>query len=241
MGFFSNETRWIHKVKEECRYWLHWGKTVWRYEGYLGKRANHTMIGFDLGGEENDFLFKLGIKRLFCVYFGVEDLFPRKLMYKLFGYDGRIYELSAFEEYICFDFHRDENGYSDSWRGIHWMLNWKEKIFGKWEYKCDVLDELKTFVEMPEGKYPVKIKIKNVSRGYKRAKKTLTTEYEYDLEQEIPFPSKWGSDDDGLFGGNLSASNLYEALIKIKDSALDTRIKRGGVDWKPKNGWKVTK
>lgn len=243
MKYLLKDKIWWHKSREDFRYWLHWGKTCWRYEGYLGKRANHTMLGFALGGDENDFTINLGIKGLFSVYFGVEDLLPHKPMHKLFGYDGRIYEISLNNEYFCFDFHRDENGYSDKWRGIHFMYNWKEKLYGKWEYKNDVVGTKRISIPMPEGNYPATVEISNASRGYKRAKKKLTTEYQIDLDIPIPYQGKgensYDQGEDGTYSSHMSASSLEDAIQKLVDNSLKYRVKYGGENWKPKNGWEV--
>ena len=245
MKYLYKEKIWWHKSKQDFRYWLHWGKSVWHYEGYLGKRANHTMIGATLGGEENDCTINFGIKGLFVFYFGVEDLFPRKIMRKLFGTDGRTYEMSFFGEYFCFDFHRDEYGYSDKWKGIHWMYNWKEKLFGKWEYKSELIDKKRVLVPMPEGNYPATVEISNVSRGYKRSKKQLTNNYQIDLDIPIPYEGKgengWDCGEDGTYSSNMVADSLEEAIQKLVDSSLKYRIRYGGENWKPKNGWEVQK
>jgi len=241
----GNDKIWWHKSKDGFRYWLHWGKTCWRYEGYLGKRANHTMIELKLGGDENDVTFALGIRGLFNFWIGVEDLFSSKIMRKLFDYDGRLYELTAYNDYICFDFHRDEYGYSKKWKGVHLMWNWKETLFGKWEYKKDTFEAKRVHIPMPEGDYPATVEISNVSRGYKRAKKKLTTEYSFVLDIPIPYQGKgenyYDLGEDGTYGFNTSASSLEEAIQHLSDSCLKTRIKYGGENWTPKNGWEVQK
>lgn len=245
MKYLYKDKIWYSKSKTDSRRWLHCGDTTWRFEGYLGKKANHTMIGADLGGDENDILFKLGIKRLFSVYFGVEDLLPRKLMHKLFGYDGRIYELSLSEEYFTLDFHRDDYGYSEGWKGIHWMFNWKEFLYGKWEYKSEIIDNKRILVPMPEGNYPATVEIKKVSRGYKRSKKQLTSNYQIDLDIPIPYEGKgengWDCEEDGTYSSNIMANSLEEAIQNLVDSSLKYRVRYGGENWKPNNGWEVQK
>ena len=129
MKYLYKDYIWTHRSKDDFRWWLYWGNTIWRYEGYLGKKANHTCIGFDLGGDENDFTFSLGIKGLFTFFFGVESFFPRKIMRKLFD-DTRNYGVSLFDGYISIEFHRDDNGYSEGWRGFHRMIDLKE-VFRK--------------------------------------------------------------------------------------------------------------
>lgn len=239
-----SEKIWFHKSKDECRMWFHWGRTIWHYEGYLGKNARHTSIGMDLGGEENDVMVHFGVKRLFNFYFGVEDLFPRKLMNRLFGFTTRNYGISIFEEYISIEFHRDDMGYSDGWKGFHKMIDWKSILFGRTDYKHEKLGTVRAFVEMPEGKYPATVDIFKSSWTRKRfVKPLILTRYEITPDIPIPEPGKgengWDLDDDALHSITTPANSLDEALEKTAKSVMETRIKRASKYWRPQEGFKI--
>lgn len=241
---FIEDKIWIHKSSDECRWWLHWGNTIWHYEGYLGKSARHNSIGLNLGGEENDFTFHMGIGKLFNFYFGVEDFFPRKMMQKLFGFTTRHYGISAFEEYISIEFHRDDMGFSEGWKGFHKMIDWKSILFGKTDYKHQKINTLRASIEMPEGKYPATINVFKSTWTRKRFLKPLVlTRYEITPDIPIPEPGKgestWDIDDDALYSITLPADNLGEALNRTAESVMKTRRKRAGENWIPANGFEI--
>jgi len=237
---------WFHKSKDDFRCWLHWGETCWNYEGYLFKNAHQNSIGVALGGEENDFTINLGIKNLFNFYFGVENLFPRKLMDKLFEYTTRRYGISLFEEYISVEFHRDDMGYSKGWKGYHKMIDWKSILFGKQTYQKDDLTELRGYIEMPEGKYWSTVKVFKSAWTRKRFAKPITM-LRFDITPDIPIPepgkgeNSWDIDDDALYSITLAADSVDDALIKVAESVVRTRTKRAGANWKPSKGFEVRK
>lgn len=244
MRYIFKDKIWFHKSKNECRWWLHWGKTIWHYEGYLFKNARHNSIGIDLGGDENDFTFHWGIKGLFNFYFGVEDFFPRKIMKKLFGYTTRGYGISLFEEYISIEFNRDDYGFSDGWKGYHKMIDWKKILFGKETYQNKVLGTERRYVEMPEGKYMATVKVEEATWTRKRFVKPLR-KIRYEITPDIPIPEPgkgengWDIDDDALHCITLSASSVEEALEETAKSVMKTRIKRASENWVPSEGFKV--
>lgn len=222
---------WLHKSKDICRMWLHWGQACWRYEGYLFKNARHNSIGLHLGGVENDFTFNCGIKRLFNFYFGVEGLFSQKLMQKLFGYDGRRYGISLFEEYISIEFHRDDMGYSKGWKGYHKMIDWKKILFGSLKYETKDLATERGYIEMPEGKYAATIRAFQSTWTRKRFIKPLIL-VRYDVTPDIPIPepgkgeNDWDIDDDALYEITIHAGSVEEALKKTAENVMRTRIKK---------------
>ncbi len=236
---------WLHKSKKECRWFLHWGRAIWRYEGYLFKNANHTCIALHLGGEENDFTFSLGIKGLFTFYFGSEGVISSKLNYKLFGYDGRHYGVSLFDEYLRLEFHRDDAGYSKKWEGIHLMINWKKMLFGKEKYTSEVLSTSREIIEMPEGNYHATVKESRCTWTRKRLlKPIIITRYEITPDIPIPEPGKgensWDIDDDATYSSTVQANSIDEALLKVADSVMKTRISRVGKNWRPSGGFLIS-
>lgn len=245
MKYLYKDKIWYHASSDnECRWWLHWGKTIWSYEGYLFKNAGHNSIGLHLGGEENDIMIHAGVKGLFNFYFGVEDLFPRKMMDKLFGYTTRLYGISLFEEYISIEFHRDDFGMSEGWRGFHKMIDWKTILFGKMNYQKRKTYEGRAVVKMPEGDYHSTVEIEECTWKRKRFVKPIQkTRYTITPDIPIPEPGKgengWDMDDDALVSGTYEAESLEDALNKAKESVLKTRRKRAGENWIPDKGFRV--
>lgn len=245
MNFTLKEDKiWFHKASDSMRWWFHWGKTIWHYEGYLFKKAHHNSVGIDLGGDENDVMIHFGIKGLFGFYFGVEGLFPRKLMDKLFKYTTRSYGVSLIEEYISIDFHRDDMGYSDGWRGYHEMIDWKTILFGKQSYEKQVLESQRKYIKMPEGNYIATVETFKSTWTRKRfIKPTTLIRYEITPDIPIPEPGKsengWDIDDDALFSSTVNANSVEDALIKVAESVKKTRISRSGENWVPTKGFTV--
>lgn len=235
---------WLHKLRDSFSFYLHWGRTTWHYEGYLGKNANHNSIGLKLGGEENDVMIHMGIKRLFNFYLGVENILPRKMMNKLFEYDGRHYGISLFEEYISIEFHRDDMGYSKGWRGYHKMIDWKRILFGKEKYEEKNLETVTRFIELPEGKYKATVKKFESTWARKRFLKPKTL-LRFDITPNIPIPEPgkgengWDLDDDALVSGTYAAESVDDALKQVAESVMKTRRNRAGEDWIPQKGWEV--
>jgi hypothetical protein len=246
MRYILKDKIWFHKSKDECRMWLHWGKTCWHYEGYLFKNARHNSIGLDLGGDENDFTFSIGIKGLFNFYFGVEDFFPRKLMQKLFGYTTRNYGISLFEEYIRIEFHWDDYGFSEGWRGYHKMFDWKTFLFGKQKYESKEIKRYLSYVKMPEGDYPCEVIHTEATWTRPRFIKPIKiTRFEVIPDIPIPEPGKgengWDIDDDALCSSMVQANSVKDALEQVAESVMKTRIKRAGEKWVPVKGFAVSK
>ncbi|MBM7598237.1 hypothetical protein JOC34_000594 [Virgibacillus halotolerans] len=244
---FKEDKIWMHSSKKKgYRWWLHWGKTAWHYEGYLGKNANHNTISCNLGGEENDIQVHFGIKRLFNFYFGVEDFFPRKLMSKLFGYDSRMYGISLFEEYISIEFHRDDMGYSEGWRGYHKMIDWKSILFGKQKFDKEELGEYGVYVDMPEGKYPAKVKMFKSTWTRKRFIKPIEM-IRGDITPAIaiPIPGKGENahdiGDDAIYSSTIPADSPQEAAEELAESVMETRRKYANESWVPRDGFEVNK
>lgn len=241
---FIEDKIWFHKAKDGMRWWFHWGRTTWHYEGYLLKKANHNSVGIDLGGDENDCMIHFGIKGFFTFYFGVEGFFPRKLMKKLFNYTTRHYGISLFEEYISIDFHRDDMGYSEGWKGYHKMIDWKTILFGRQTYEKRDLGNERRYVEMPEGKYLATVNTFQSTWTRKRFIKPKTLiRYEVTPDIPIPEPGKgengWDIDDDALYSSTLHANSIDEALKNVAESVMKTRIKRAGKDWVPAKGFSI--
>lgn len=244
MRYIFKDKIWWSKSEDECRWWLHWGKTCWHYEGYLFKNAQHNSIGLNLGGEENDLTINFGIKGFFNFYFGVEDFFPRKIIQKLFGYTSRKYGISLFEEYISIEFHRDDYGFSDGWKGYHKMIDWKTMLFGKQKYESKEIRRYLDYVKMPEGNYPCEIIHTEATWVRPRFVKPIkVTRFEVIPDIPIPEPGKgengWDIDDDALHSSTVRAENVKEALRKVADDVMKTRLKRAGRNWVPSEGFKV--
>jgi len=234
---------WFHKSKETTgiRCWLHWGEAVWHYEGYTFKNANKLGISMDVGGDENDISLGVGIKGLFTMYFGVDGLLPRKWKYKHLP-DTRNYGISAFDDYISIEFHRDDYGYGKGWRGFHKMINWKDILFGKAKYTEEEIHTMRGYVRMPEGDYAATIRAYNATWTRKRFVDPMTiTRYEITPDTPIPEPGKgengWDQEDDATFCTTIRADSVSDALFRMAQSIMRTRENREGKNWVPDAGF----
>lgn len=167
----KNSTRekkiWWHKSRKDYRYWLHWGKTCWYFELNLGKKCFSSHIGFEVGGDENDIMFHIGIYHLFSMYFIVKNFLPRRFMNQYFP-ETRMYQIRFNKDSICIDFHFDDYGYSKKWRGYHKYINWKDLLFGKLTYTQDELFTQELSLNLPEGDFDVILKAIECKRTRKR-------------------------------------------------------------------------
>lgn len=93
-------------------------------------------------------------------------------------------------------------------------------------------------IPMPEGSYRARVKLERV--GVKRARslasRTITIA-EIDIPGGLPIPGKgensYDCDEDAIFKMGCEARSVPDAIGTVVSSALVTRWKRGGANWRP--------
>ena len=139
------------------------------------------------------------------------------------------------------------------WDGIGWSFSllWMDKLIGSTRLEVDeasvelVADQV---VVMPEGKYPAQIKLtrERRARWWQRPFTRWEWNVEVGVEGGIPFPGKgensYDCDDDGLWMTSFDAGHekpweFRWACDKFALRALESRAKRGGLNWTPNDGW----
>jgi hypothetical protein len=239
---FKEDRIWLH-TSDDRRAWLHWGRACWHAEWHFGKEAHHNSIGLRLGGDENDFTISAGIKGLFGFYFGLEGLIPWKWKMKTkMGYSPRQYGITLYEEYIWFDFHRDDYGFSEGWKGLHLTFDWHKFVFGKTKYETVDHAPAKIWIKLPEGEYLADAKMFESTWSWKRFKKPhKMMRCEVTPEIPVPVPGKgensWDCDDDAIYCSTFPCESLEEAAVEFAESIMRTRRKYASEDWVPVKGF----
>ncbi len=142
------------------------------------------------------------------------------------------------------------SGDKDVWpwegNGWNWTIHVVDWLLGPMEYeKGGVVDEEDVYVTMPEGGYPAHVTINKVRWGRRWRKGPWHYRASVDLLVPIPFPGKgensWDCDDDATHAVTLAAEpdrmSVSDAARKVAMDALQTRERRGGLDWRPAKGW----
>lgn len=135
---------------------------------------------------------------------------------------------------------------ADGWRNSH--FNPKDWLLGRMIFSEDDLQVVRTTVAMPEGKYPVEVKLQMARwtrpRGFfgigdKTMRRAHVEILGADGEPSfIPVPGKgensWDCGEDGHWGVTLPASSVSEAVAGVVEGVLRDRERYGGsIDWRP--------
>lgn len=101
-----------------------------------------------------------------------------------------------------------------------------------------VREEART-LELPEGTYPVKVKLTELQ--FKRPRWPMPrvvprTELDFN-EKPVPIPGKgensYDCDEDATYSSSCHGHDVDKALAEFKEHTLKTRERRGGKNWRP--------
>lgn len=134
-----------------------------------------------------------------------------------------------------------DGGPSDEPWYVRGNFDFVTALFGEQEVVREIVSEpewIDVEIPMPEGSYKAKVKLERV--GTKRARgltqKTLTFA-EVDIPGGLPIPGKgensYDCDEDAILKMSCEARSVPDAIGAVVSSALVTRWKRGGADWRP--------
>jgi hypothetical protein len=127
-------------------------------------------------------------------------------------------------------------------RGTPWwryfVLHLDDLVLGKQHFESKVIEERSVLVPMPERNYrgKAKVELKTWRRRW-LPEERIGVSIEMDRGEQIPIPGKgesgYGCDEDALFGGSYPARTIDEAIGQVVASALRTRRRYGGENWRP--------
>jgi len=177
--------------------------------------------------------------------------------YMLDPFQGRSTGLSWYEGNLSLDIWRDDSWGSSGchrkwpWEGSGWhiylgVVDW---FIGPTQYEHEVVDGAEGYVTMPEGRYPCTFKVSKVRWNRRWWNGPWMFRGEVDVPGGVPMPGKgensWDCEDDASYAMSFEAEHrrpeYWELHKKFALSVLETRARRGSLDWKPKEGWPAHK
>ncbi len=207
-------------------------------EWYFGKHAHHTMIHMTTNFVmEREITFAIGLWRVFCFY--ITFSFPFLPSWSV-EHGDRASGIRIFDNAIWVEiWARHNEGRSDD---PFWMKDHRfspvDSLLGRGHYSYKVISEHDADIEMPEGKYPAKVTLKEQTYSRKRwpIKTRKVTSY-VEFPQPIPIPGKgensWDMDDDGYSAMGCLADTVEGAIDEVKSRIFERRERYGGKDWLP--------
>ena len=227
------------------RAWLNWyGKREYgaRIAWYFGNRSNHCGAGITVLSDDSDCGFHICIPYLFSIYIAA-ILLPAKLVHKYFktatyGYD---LDFSIHDQKMWINLFRDDLagwGNEPWWKSRMIILCPVDWLLGHDKYSTRDMDHICVEVAMPEKTYKGVVKI--FESTWKRPRwpfKTRLVRTDLKLEEGIPVPGKgensWDCGENCVYSQTSHSKTAAEAIASMIESALKTREKYGGLNWKP--------
>lgn len=125
--------------------------------------------------------------------------------------------------------------------GIPWFrhiyINFKDLLLGQNDYKADVLHACEAFLELPEGRYPVKLSISQEVWTRKRFTFLKRRRLSGHIDCQIQQPDKYG-DWDAIHAIGTDISDPLHAvgqtLERLTVKIIKERERQGGRGWKPR-------
>jgi len=194
---------------------------------------------FEYGGYDNeDFGFKFGFL-IFKLYVHINGILPKKM--KNYHWP-RSTGFNIYDWCIIVNVWNDDSVWSRDqpwWNEIR--IDFKkipDFIFGRVVRTEELIKTEKVSVPMPESHYDGEVKVTRVIR--KRTRwfwKKVRIESWIDIKGGIPVPGKgedsWNCGEDSITGTGSRDGTVEGAISQIIHSALRTRVRYGGKDWRP--------
>jgi len=124
------------------------------------------------------------------------------------------------------------------WRGPHWYWWPLNTLLGRPAYMSIEIESVDSFVQMPEGSYPVQVKLTEDRWTRSRWPWPLIVHRAHiESITGIPIPGKgengWDCKDDATFSLTCPAKSVEDAIATLRESAMRTREKRASRNWQP--------
>jgi len=217
------------------RAWLHLGQRVtfrwewlfWTFRFNLGAHVNQ---------HDDDVTFHVGFPG-FQLYFGFEGIFPRK--WKTHDL-GRSMGFTIHSGALWIDVWRDQNGWSRDmpWYAKGLCFDPLEFFLGHSKHSEREIGVREAEVSMPEGCYPVKVKLfestwKRPRSPFRRKLLRATVS----SEAGVPVPGKgensWDCGEDAIYSSTFPCGTYEAAVAEFTKGVFETRGKYGGLRWAP--------
>jgi hypothetical protein len=139
------------------------------------------------------------------------------------------------------------DGRPKGWTGWSKYVDFRDLLMGRNDYRSEVLETHRALVTMPEGQYPATVTINRATWTRRRWPFRLFPRVRVDSHIEvaggIPVPGKgensYDSDDDAINSTGSSTPTVAAAVAQMTKSALETRERYGGRNWRPAESVKV--
>lgn len=231
---------WIWHNRGELKFGQDWRRGI-SWEWLLFRiRGLHFQIDWQ---EESGYGFAITLPFLFTLYLHFDLGLPRPRGAKSTWW-WVIFEFQIAEEFIWLNIWKD--ALSTSRGDWHFSFDWKKFLFGDLKYSAEKLEDVDSWLEMPEGRYRVIGEIERAKWERKRFVRPVTriiADVKY--EPPVPIPGKgensWDCGDDAIMGGGVEIkTTLAAGLEQKRQQFLATRERHGGRDWVPDEGWTVS-
>lgn len=220
------------------RAWFYLKRVCFAIEWHFKSWACHASVSF---GGEHDISWSIAFPPV-SLYFHLDRVFPRWLRNKF--YDEREIRISIFDWTPRLTIWRDPMGGWSSrerwWQRREWYFNITDLVFGSTKCEKTIKAIGLTLIPMPEGVYEAEYKIEDYVWTRKRWPGVWLKRRDYWLDIKgggIPIPGKgesaWDCGDTALCG--VGGRSLEDAIANAVKSALETRMKYGGPNWKPQS------
>lgn len=137
---------------------------------------------------------------------------------------------------------RIHDAYSDcfvckGWKGWRWSTFVTDRLLGSATYSKRVIETHQATVPMPEASYSATVTIQEETWKRPRwfARRRLGSSIE--VAGGVPVPGKgensWDCGEDAIYSTGSSEPTVASAVAQLVKSALETRERHGGRDWRP--------
>lgn len=133
--------------------------------------------------------------------------------------------------------------------GWSWTLHVTDWLLGasRLEVDADWTRETASVVRMPEGDYHCLVRVERCRWGRRWWRGRWVYRANVEVPLGVPFAGKgensWDCGDDGLYGTSFAVEDeppeAFEVCDRVALSVLKTRQRRGGLQWKPQQGFRV--
>lgn len=216
------------------RAWLHLGRRVLHCEWMFLVLRFH--FGVHVNRHDEDLCFHVGLPG-FSLYFSLEGFFPRR--WKTWDL-GRSCGIRTHSGALWLDFWTNENGWSRDmpWYAKTWCFNPADFFLGRRRHAERTLDQTEALIPMPEGTYPVTIRLfESTWRRPRWPFPLRLLRAEVRSEKGIPVPGKgenaWDCGEDAVHGSTFPCGTFRDAVAEFTKDILTTRGKHGGLNWRP--------
>ncbi|KPV55047.1 hypothetical protein SE17_00160 [Kouleothrix aurantiaca] len=241
--------------------WLHlyWGDpdhggrslTSLSAQWLLLRRQHSIGIDLDVGGGDTDRDIDFSLRIPGCgIYLSAEGVLPKPIYNPGQKYpSARELSLSWFDQALWIHLWRDpDESYGRGGPGFWEDARSRQRsitirpldiLLGRTRCQTDQLGTVITALELPEGRYVVRVVIERRTWTRPRWPRPVKVRISATVHSEtgIPIPGKgengWDMDEDAYYSIGTSATTVLEALAAAKESVLKTRRRYGGEHWLP--------